>query len=169
MMSSLFIIFPSDLSISTRGNIARPWQVKDRLAWQTDQILSILAQSLEGLASLHNSPNPVLHRHIKPENILVAHYMLPMAPSAGAWFKLADFGLAREGTKCKDQAGTWLYTAPEVFFDGYDSPKVRSFRVYVSSLGPQFSLETCLESSLSLGVSQGSPCTLEQARLTLKS
>ena len=115
----------ADIYFTTSGNLARPWQVKDRGTWQIDQILSILTQSLRGLASLHAGPNPVTHRHIKPENILVAdHERVEEPPETGPWIKLADFGLARNGTKCKDQAGTWLYTAPEVFFDGYDSVKV---------------------------------------------
>ena len=88
--------------------------MKDRPTWQLCEILSILLQSLAGLASLHASPDPVIHRDIKPENILVmADGRFP-----SPWIKLADFGLAIEGTRCGGQAGTWLYTAPEVFSIG---------------------------------------------------
>lgn len=89
------------------------------------QIRSILTQSLRGLASLHASPEPVIHRDIKPENILVADYDRCVAPhESGPWVKLADFGLAREGTTCRGSAGTWLYTAPEVFYKGGYNSKV---------------------------------------------
>ncbi len=36
-------------------------------------------------------------------------------PESEPLIKLADFGLAREGTRCEGKAGTFLYTAPEVF------------------------------------------------------
>ena len=83
--------------------------------WQPNQILSILTQCLRGLASLHAKPNPVIHRDIKPENILVADFDRAVGPTE-PWIKLADFGLATQGTRCRHGAGTWLYTAPEVFF-----------------------------------------------------
>ncbi len=102
--------------ITIRGNLARPWQAQDRPAWTLEQILSILKQGLRGLASLHAGPVTVIHRDIKPENILVAGY------EPEPLIKLADFGLAREGTKCEGKAGTFLYTAPEVFEDcAYDA------------------------------------------------
>ena len=105
----------TDLSPTTRGNLARQWETKDRPMWQPNQILSILTQCLRGLASLHAKPNPVIHRDIKPENILVADIDRGVGPTE-SWIKLADFGLATQGTRCRDGAGTWLYTAPEVFF-----------------------------------------------------
>ena len=88
----------------------------DQLPWQVDQIVRILTQALRGLASLHAGPNPVVHRDIKPENILVADNYRGGEPNEyGPWIKLADFGLAREGSKCEGKVGTWLYAAPEVF------------------------------------------------------
>lgn len=93
------------------GNLARPWQVRDQPAWETLQVLSVLYQCLYGLDSLHAAPHPVIHRDIKPQNILVAD------DEPRPRIKLADFGLAKEGTKCRGQAGTFLYTAPEVFFN----------------------------------------------------
>ena len=79
--------------------------------------MRILTQALRGLASLHAGPNPVVHRDIKPENILVAdHHRGGDSNEDGPWIKLADFGLATQGSKCEGKAGTWLYTAPEVFY-----------------------------------------------------
>ena len=90
--------------------------VRDQHPWQVDQIVRILAQALRGLASLHAGPNPVIHRDIKPENILVADLHRGSDPNEyGPWIKLADFGLATQGSICETNVGTWLYTAPEVF------------------------------------------------------
>ena len=90
--------------------------MKDQGPWQIDQIVRILTQALRGLASLHAGPNPVVHRDIKPQNILVADHDRGAEPNEyGPWIKLADFGLAIQGSKCEGKAGTWLYTAPEVF------------------------------------------------------
>ena len=97
--------------------------MKDQGPWLVDQIVRILTQALRGLASLHAGPNPVIHRDIKPANILVADLDFGSdANEFGPWIKLADFGLARQGTRCEGEAGTWLYTAPEVFRSaGYTS------------------------------------------------
>ena len=102
--------------------MSRPWRLNDRSPWQPIQVFSILAQSLRALTSLHASPNCVTHRDIKPENILVADRERTTNPGEpGPWIKIADFGLATEGTKCEGSAGTWLYQAPEVFGQEYDS------------------------------------------------
>ena len=107
---------------TVRGDLARPWRT-GQLSWSCTQILSILTQSLRGLASLHASPNPVIHRDIKPENILVEHRERLVEPGEpGLSIKLADFGEAVQGNKCKGRAGTWKYSAPETFTDqAYDS------------------------------------------------
>ena len=84
-----------------------------------------LTQALRGLASLHAGPSPVIHRDIKPENILVADHHRGSDPNEyGPWIKLADFGLATQGSICESKAGTWLYTAPEVFRPGRYTSKV---------------------------------------------
>ena len=119
-----------------RGNLARPWRIKDRAPWSHLEILKILIQCLRGLASLHASPNPVIHRDIKPENILVE------ACEPGPWIRLADFGLATQGTYCSSLAGTFRYTAPEVFLEEtYDN------RVDIWSVGVVI-LQLLLEGNL---------------------
>ena len=108
-----------------RGNLARPWEVNDRPPWQIDQTVRILTQCLHGLAKLHARPNSVIHQDIKPANILVADRSHgPRRNELGPWVKLADFGMAKEGTKCQGQIGTWLYSAPEVFRPGICTSKV---------------------------------------------
>ena len=113
----------ADVSTTIRGDLARPWRMRDRPYWSLSQILSILNQCLRGLASLHASPNPVIHRDIKPQNILVEYregLVEPREPEP--WIKLADFGEAVQGTECNGQAGTREYAAPETFTgQAYDS------------------------------------------------
>lgn len=113
----------ADILIIIRGNLARPWRMRDRPSWELSQILSILIQCLRGLASLHASPDPVIHRDIKPENILVEYREPLIEPrEPGPWIKLADFGLATQGSTCEGPAGTWKYAAPEVILgQAYDS------------------------------------------------
>ena len=111
--------------ITVRGNLARPWEAQDRDPWHIDEVVRILAQCLQGLAKLHVSPNSVIHRDIKLENILVAHRTRgPQHNELGPWIKLADFGVATQGSKCQGQSGTWLYSAPEVFSSGACTSKV---------------------------------------------
>lgn len=90
------------------GNLARPWRVKDQVDWNVTEIAMILYQCLHALAYLHAEPT-VIHRDIKPQNILVEHrYRTPFV-------KIGDFGFAKEGSKVGGKSGTWTYTAPEVF------------------------------------------------------
>ena len=41
----------------------------------------------------------------------------------GPWIKLADFGLATQGTKCEGFAGTFSYAAPEAYGSGPHNSK----------------------------------------------
>jgi len=59
-----------------------------------------------GLAFLHAQTPPVLHRDLKPDNILLAAGHVP---------KLGDFGCSRvrEGGVMTDAVGTQIFCAPE--------------------------------------------------------
>lgn len=72
----------------------------------------------DGLAQAHALTPPVVHRDVKPENILVR------GDGKEALAKVADFGLARHvnaTTRLIQAAGTLAYMAPEGFW-GYESP-----------------------------------------------
>ena len=72
----------------------------------------------DGLAQAHTLTPPVVHRDVKPENILVR------GSGKEALAKVADFGLARHvnsTTRLIKAAGTLAYMAPEGFW-GYESP-----------------------------------------------
>ncbi|KAH9509692.1 Mitogen-activated protein kinase kinase kinase 2 [Bulinus truncatus] len=71
------------------------------------------SQILEGLSYLHNCrPNPIIHRDIKGENIL-------MEDESNV--RIADFGVSKiltEMTNARTNTGTFNYKAPETFTPG---------------------------------------------------
>lgn len=67
----------------------------------------ILHQVLSALKYLHGQTPPIVHRDVKPENILVQDRE-PMR------VKLADFGLSKASDYLKTLCGTHTYLAPEV-------------------------------------------------------
>ncbi len=76
---------------------------------------SIIRDALRGLCALHAlKPRPVIHRDIKPDNLLIAQ--------DGRTVKLADFGLSKHsaqgGTAQRSEVkGTPQFLAPECFND----------------------------------------------------
>ncbi|KAK2801516.1 hypothetical protein FQN50_007732 [Emmonsiellopsis sp. PD_5] len=71
------------------------------------ETLTILRQGLSALEYLHELERPIAHRDIKPANILV----LSRDP---LHMKLADFGLAKEGSHLETLCGTLTYEPPEI-------------------------------------------------------
>merc|ERR1712087_123491 len=86
--------------------------VVDRLTY--DQLRFIARQSLLGLHALHSNSPPLIHRDIKPQNILLS--------SLGA-VKIADFGLLMAlpaNGVCTDGKGTSKYFSPERIQGSFD-------------------------------------------------
>ncbi|MEU6076877.1 Stk1 family PASTA domain-containing Ser/Thr kinase [Micromonospora sp. NPDC047074] len=100
----------------------------ERRRLNPDEALAITEQMLAAIAAAHRAG--LVHRDVKPENVLVAE-----APTGGAAnlvdsvVKVADFGLARAvEASADDENGNQLmatvaYVAPELVTDGHADPR----------------------------------------------
>lgn len=76
--------------------------------------VDIIQQVCRGLRVAHESDPPIIHRDIKPQNILVGY------EAEGLRVRLSDFGLAKKVhplSLLASAAGTPAFKPPEVFFD----------------------------------------------------
>lgn len=76
--------------------------------------LSIQRDTCAGLSFAHRQDPPIIHRDIKPHNIMLSYDTT--SPTA----KVSDFGLAKvvdPGTRMAGSAGTLAYLAPEGFWN----------------------------------------------------
>ncbi|XP_046855917.1 serine/threonine-protein kinase/endoribonuclease IRE1-like [Xenia sp. Carnegie-2017] len=97
--------------------------VKSSTLYDLQKVLpKILRQILQGLADLHSGPNPILHRDLKPTNVL--------RDTQGS-FLIADFGISRildnDSTthESSPNKGTEYWIAPESYIEDEDSEKGR--------------------------------------------
>ncbi len=85
-----------------------------------DTSINIICQVCRGLCLAHDESPPMIHRDIKPQNILVGY------DASGLRARLSDFGLAKSVnplTLLATGAGTLAFKPPEVFsMDRGDSP-----------------------------------------------
>ncbi|MER7443136.1 Stk1 family PASTA domain-containing Ser/Thr kinase [Micromonospora avicenniae] len=100
----------------------------ERRRLNPDEALAIFEQMLAAIGAAHRSG--VVHRDVKPENVLVAE-----APTGGmanlvdSVVKVADFGLARAvEASAEEESGNQLmatvaYVAPELVTKGYADPR----------------------------------------------
>ncbi|KAF2749609.1 kinase-like protein [Sporormia fimetaria CBS 119925] len=72
-----------------------------------DEVVLILRQGLLALTYLHGQTPPIVHRDIKPQNILVQS-------RDPLHIKLADFGLSKASDDLPTLCGTYTYLAPEI-------------------------------------------------------
>jgi serine/threonine protein kinase len=93
------------------------------------QCLELCLDCCRGMTYLHGrSPNPVLHRDLKPNNLML---------TAGMRLKIGDFGLSKtlsvrnrlpqdmsQAYKLTGETGSYRYMAPEVFRHEYYGPPV---------------------------------------------
>lgn len=77
-------------------------------------VVDLVRQVCRGLAAAHGQDPPIIHRDIKPQNILVGYQ------PDGLRAKVSDFGLAKKVnplTLLASARGTRLFKAPEAFED----------------------------------------------------
>ncbi|KJZ68024.1 hypothetical protein HIM_12583 [Hirsutella minnesotensis 3608] len=82
----------------------------DQESISEDEALSILCQCLSALTYLHGQEPPIVHRDIKPGNILVQHRF-----PGDISIKFGDFGLSRDSCELSTICGSLQYLAPEIY------------------------------------------------------
>lgn len=86
---------------------------------------SAFHQMLQALDCL--AVNGIVHRDVKPENILYT-----ALPDARYRFYLGDFGLCNRTVIAQSFVGSPLYTAPEVYRHGVQTPKMDIWSLFVT-------------------------------------
>jgi len=71
------------------GTLERYWRSFDRELMPVEQVVEVVRQACRGLTIAHSSSPPIVHRDIKPQNILVGF------GAGGLQVRLSDFGLAK--------------------------------------------------------------------------
>ncbi|GFY88477.1 VH1-interacting kinase [Actinidia rufa] len=90
--------------------------LKERGALSPSTAINFAIDIARGMAYLHNEPNVVIHRDLKPRNILLVN-------SSADHLKVGDFGLSKlirvqnshDVYKMTGETGSYRYMAPEVF------------------------------------------------------
>jgi serine/threonine protein kinase len=77
-----------------------------------ETVVEIILQVCRGISVAHSEKPPIIHRDIKPQNILVGY------DETGLRVRVSDFGLAKRAnplTLLASSRGTLVFKAPEVF------------------------------------------------------
>ena len=96
------------------GSLDRFWRSYGTQFIPVATVVDLIRQVCRGLAAAHGQDPPVIHRDIKPQNILVGYQ------PDGLRAKVSDFGLAKKVnplTLLASARGTRLFKAPEAFED----------------------------------------------------
>lgn len=71
------------------GTLERYWRSFGAALMPVEQVVEVVKQACRGLAVAHSSSPPIVHRDIKPQNVLVGF------TGDGVHVRLSDFGLAK--------------------------------------------------------------------------
>ncbi len=94
------------------GSLDRFWRSHGANVVPIESTIDIMRQICRGLAVAHASSPPIIHRDIKPQNILVGY------EADGLRARVSDFGLAKKVnplTLLATAAGTLAFKPPETF------------------------------------------------------
>ena len=97
------------------GSLHRYWSSFGNRLVPLDDVVRIMRQVASGLALAHRQKPPIVHRDIKPQNILIGY------DEDGPRARISDFGLAKRVnplTLLASARGTRDFKAPEVFSAG---------------------------------------------------
>lgn len=110
------------------GSLESFWKSFGVELMPTATAIDIITQATRGIAVAHNERPPIVHRDIKPDNILVGY------DASGLRVRVSDFGLAKRAnplTLLVSARGARIFKAPEVFSD----PQADSCRGDVWAMG----------------------------------
>jgi serine/threonine-protein kinase len=96
------------------GSLEKFWQSHGSRFVSLATAVDLIKQVCRGLAQAHREQPPIIHRDIKPQNILVGY------EADGLRARVSDFGLAKKVnplTLLATAAGTLAFKAPEAFAD----------------------------------------------------
>jgi len=96
------------------GSLEQYWKSHGIRLVPVAEAVEILRQVCRGLAVAHSENPPIVHRDIKPQNILVGY------DAAGLRARVSDFGLAKRVnplTLLASSKGTPCFKSPEAFSD----------------------------------------------------
>ncbi len=96
------------------GSVDKYWKSYGSKLMPIDTVLEITKQVCRGLSVAHSEDPPIVHRDIKPQNVLVGY------DGTGIRARIADFGLARKVNPLSFLAsarGTPCFKAPECLRD----------------------------------------------------
>lgn len=102
------------------GTLDKFWRSFGNKFVPVETTVDLISQVCRGLGVAHGETPPIIHRDIKPQNILIGY------EANGLRARLSDFGLARQVdalTLMASAAGTLAFKPPEVFMNKKsDSP-----------------------------------------------
>lgn len=96
------------------GSLEQFWRSHGARLVPVETAVEVLRQCCRGLAIAHGESPPVIHRDIKPQNILVGY------DASGLRVRVSDFGLAKRVnplTLMASARGTRCFKPPEAFVD----------------------------------------------------
>jgi len=96
------------------GSLENYWLSHSDQPMPVETVVNLVSQICQGLSLAHSSDPPIVHRDIKPQNILVGY------DGDHIRLRISDFGLAKRVnplTLLASARGTLVYKPPEVFAD----------------------------------------------------